>query len=439
MPSFPTVRATLLGFPLAATLLAPALVAPVVVSTATAPGAVAAVAAATPSASAETTGRRITYREWATGPQLAKGARQHTYVAKGAVRLRTGAPVVSVGGQRWSAGSWTSPWTRPGYGLTELVASWDATTPGNSWVRVEVRGKGGGATSSWDTLAEWTSGDAHRRRTTISGQDDDLARVNVDTWVANRAEGLGAWQLRATLFRAAGAGGAVPTLDTVGAMVSRLPSDARVPVSAPGEARGRVLDVPSYSQMIHRGHHPQYGNGGEAWCSPTSISMVLGYHRSLPGPRTTAWTSGPDPFVDHAARMSYDYGYRGAGNWPFGTAYAAQHVANAFVTRLRSLREAEKFVVAGIPLVASIRFGSGQLTGAPISSSNGHLLVIVGFTRSGDVVVNDPAASSNAGVRRTYDRAQFENAWIPKSGGLVYVVRDEKRLPGRVAGATRNW
>ena len=62
------------------------------------------------------------------------------------------------------------------------------------------------------------------------------------------------------------------------------------------------------------------------------------------------------------------------------------------MTRLRSLRQAERFIVAGIPLVASISFGPGELDGAPISSTNGHLLVIVGFRRNGDVVVNDPAA-----------------------------------------------
>jgi hypothetical protein len=135
--------------------------------------------------------------------------------------------------------------------------------------------------------------------------------------------------------------------------------------------------------------------------------------------------------------MTYDYQYRGAGNWPFNTAYAATRVDRAFVTRLRSLREAEAFIRAGIPVVASIAFGSGQLSGAPISASNGHLLVIVGFTASGDVVVNDPAASTNAGVRRTYDRGQFENAWLPRSGGTVYVIADKAHpLPASPRG---NW
>ena len=167
--------------------------------------------------------------------------------------------------------------------------------------------------------------------------------------------------------------------------------------------------------------------------------MVLGYYHGLPERSEYAWVRrSPDRFVDHAARMTYDYEYDGTGNWPFNTAYAATYVKSAFVTRLRSLREAERFTKARIPLVASIAFGRGELDGAPIGSSNGHLLVIAGFTRSGDVVVNDPAAASNRTVRRVYDRGQFENAWVPKSGGLVYVIRTKDRdLPERTL--PHNW
>jgi hypothetical protein len=76
--------------------------------------------------------------------------------------------------------------------------------------------------------------------------------------------------------------------------------------------------------------------------------------------------------------------------------------------------------------------GGGELSGAPVSASNGHLVVIVGFTAAGDPVVNDPAANTAAGVRHVYDRAEFENAWLPKSGGVVYVIHDAAHTaPGR--------
>ena len=125
--------------------------------------------------------------------------------------------------------------------------------------------------------------------------------------------------------------------------------------------------------------------------------MVVAYWQRGPSAADYAWVTGDhpghtDPQVDYAARHTFDYAYDGAGNWPFNTAYAAPLAGGpSFVTRLRSLREAERFIAAGIPLVASISFGSGDLDGSPISGTNGHLLVIAGFTESGDVVVNDPA------------------------------------------------
>jgi hypothetical protein len=166
--------------------------------------------------------------------------------------------------------------------------------------------------------------------------------------------------------------------------------------------------------------------------------MVLAYYDALPPARAYAWVGHhTDPWVDHAARMTYDYDYDGAGNWPFNTAYAAPLAGKAFVTRLRSLREAERFIVAGIPVVASIAFGRGELDGAPISSTSGHLLVIVGFTKGGDVVVNDPAAATRAGVRRVYARGQLERAWLNGSGGTTYVIRDAAHpLP---SGKHSNW
>ena len=174
--------------------------------------------------------------------------------------------------------------------------------------------------------------------------------------------------------------------------------------------------------------------------------MVLAYYKALPSARETAWVEDgyADPEVDHAARMTYDYSYDGTGTWPFNTAYAAQHAGHAFVTRFKSLVGVERFIKAGIPVITSLRFAKGELHNVPpatANGSNGHLMVVVGFTAAGDVVVNDPAADTRRGVRRVYDRGEFENAWLKRypqggsmhgSGGLAYVVRDDAHpLPAR--------
>jgi hypothetical protein len=171
--------------------------------------------------------------------------------------------------------------------------------------------------------------------------------------------------------------------------------------------------------------------------------MVLAYWGKGPSAAELAWI-GPgynDRHVAHAARYTYDATYGGTGNWTFNTAYAARYGVRAFVTQLRSLAEAERFIAAGIPLVASVKIAPGSLPGFLLpGGSPGHLLVISGSTASGDVVSHDPAATSNASVRRVYPRAAFERAWLGGSQGTVYVIHPATTpLPARVPDSTPNW
>lgn len=346
-------------------------------------------------------------------------------------RARRNWTVRSYFGKPKAPASWVAPPTSgqpgsrrssPGFAATELIPSWVAKTPGRSWIRVDLRGTTAtGASTGWDTISRWALRDTYVQRTSLGKQPNGGAHVAYDTWVIPK--GVTKWQLRVVLFRKAGSANA-PSIDQIGAIASKSATTVATTSKPTGLAAGKVLDVPKYSQMTHTGRYPQYGGGGVAWCSPTSVSMVLGYYQALPKPAAYAWVNGNGAtrFVDHAARMTYDAGLRGTGNWPFNTAYAASLTGKAFVTRLPNLRAAERRIAAGTPLVVSIAFSRGQLKGAPIGSTSGHLLVIVGFTKSGDVVVNDPAAPKASGVRRTYDRAQFEAAWQRRSGGLTYVI-----------------
>ena len=343
-------------------------------------------------------------------------------------------------------GTWTSPVVTPGFNYTELISSWNASTPGDSWIEVSVRGTAEtGETSKWYVLGRWTANDDDLHRTSLSGQRDELATVLIDTLATVNDHTFSDYQLRVNLYRLAGTTD-TPSLRTLGAMASSLPDDKKVPASPLGGAEGMVLDVPTYSQEKHIGEYPQWDNGGEAWCSPTSTSMVMDYWGA--GPDSSDYPTGhgwvnpafDDPQVDHAARQTFDYNYDGAGNWPFNAAYAATGGLEGFVTRLRSLTEAEQFIKAGIPLVASVSFKKGQLTGAGYGT-NGHLMVIVGFDKDGNVVVNDPASHlipSNDQVRTTYDRQEFENTWVPHSGGVVYVIHPAS-VPLPPAPAEANW
>src|SRR5437764_10140688 len=144
--------------------------------------------------------------------------------------------------------------------------------------------------------------------------------------------------------------------------------------------------------------------------------MVVAYWGRGPAPADYAYVlqdypSVVDPWVDFAAARTYDYHYQGAGNWPFNTAYASTFGLDAEVTQLRSLNEAEQFVKAGIPLVASIAFQPNKLTGFLFRGTDGHLLTIIGFDQAGNVSSNDPASTSDAPGRHVSDRAALEKAW----------------------------
>ena len=337
------------------------------------------------------------------------------------------------GSGTYQSGTWTSDAYPVAFPFNELVSSWNAKTPTGTWVQSEVQPQldDGHWASKWYLLGRWTYGDSDFHRTSVGGQGNADGYVSIDTFFAKDHPAV-AYRLRLTLYRRAGAT-ASPSVSRYSAVVSNL-TNQKMSFPSATTMNGTTIDlgVPQYSQEIHHGEYPQYDNGGEAWCSPTSTAMVMGYWAGkfpaagyAPSGTETSWVDPlfADPWVDHTARYVFDYHYDGAGNWPFNTAYAAERGLVSDVTQLRNLREAEPFIKAGIPLVASIAFTSNKLDGA-IKSTNGHLVVIEGFTGDGSkVIVDDPASATDADVKHSYDREQFERAWIPASGGIVYVDR----------------
>ncbi|WP_351224331.1 peptidase C39 family protein [Streptomyces sp. NPDC002133] len=317
----------------------------------------------------------------------------------------------------WEYATWTSPMHRPSVPATEVIASWNARTPSGTWLQVELSGAySDGTATPWFVMGRWSSGDGERdiRRTSVDDQTDGRSTVWTDTFSMDEPSTglrLASYRLRLTLYRAPGTG-LTPTVWRVGAMASDIPDRFTVPASTPRLAR--ELAVPRYSQNTHVGQYPEYDDGGEAWCSPTSSQMIIEYWGRKPTAEDLAWVNPAfaDPQVCHAARHTFDYQYEGCGNWPFNAAYAATYRdMNAVVTRLRSLGELENLVRAGIPAITSQSFLKEELTGAGYGTS-GHLMTVVGFTAAGDVIANDPASPGNEAVRRVYRRREWENIWL---------------------------
>jgi hypothetical protein len=332
----------------------------------------------------------------------------------------------AVDGSGWyDSGTWTSGWTTLSFPFNELVSSRNSKTPAGTWIQSEVQPKlDDGTVAKWYILGRWSYRDSDFHRTSVGGQGDANGFVSIDTFFTKDHPAV-AYRLRLTLFRRQGSS-ATPSVTRYSAIASDLRNQKNQFPSATTMGGTQIdLGLLPYSQETHHGHYPEFDNGGEAWCSPTSTAMVVEYWGSAyaPTPPETAWVNpSNDPAVDYTARFVYDYHYQGAGNWPFNTAYASERGLVGDVTQLHNLAEAEAFIKAGVPLVASVAWKSNKLTGA-IKSTNGHLLVIGGFTGNGNVIAYDPAHDTDGEVRQVYDRTEFERAWIPASGGIVYVIR----------------
>ena len=321
------------------------------------------------------------------------------------------APGAYSGGNYYNGGSFfvgeaTSPVMTSPFNYKEAIASWNASTPAGSWIEVQFRAQYAGTWSKWYTLGIWASDTSTITRHSVNGQGDTDGTVYTDTFVSLSKKGTtNTFQLKLRLFSADGT--AVASVRNASVAYSlNAPSAAMASAGNPAKW-DTSINIPECSQMV-------YPDGGEVWCSPTSTSMVLGYWNSD--------TGACEPRVRAAVSGVYDWIYDGHGNWPFNTAYAATQGYEAYVARFTSLERAEEFVAAGIPVVMSIAWGKKDLTGASVASTAGHLLVLVGFDSAGNPIINDPAATTDADVTRTYLRSEFEPLWLTSSGGTVYLI-----------------
>ena len=317
-------------------------------------------------------------------------------------------------GGTFFVGEATSPEISTAFDYKEAIASWNANTPSGSWVEVQFRTQYDGTRwSKWYILGIWAADTTTVERHSVQSQGDADGFVAVDTFVStNKKEVTNKFQLKLRLFSANGI--VTPSIQNASVAYS-----TEAPKSASASAGNLAnwdtfINLPKCSQMV-------YPDGGEVWCSPTSTSMVLGGWGYMPGIC--------EPRVRNAVEGVFDWVYDGHGNWPFNTAYASavtQGTARpleGYVARFTSLEKVEEFVKAGVPVIMSIAWGNGDLTGADIASTNGHLLVLVGFDDQGNPIANDPASPADGTpVQHTYLRGEFEPLWLEASGGTVYLI-----------------
>jgi hypothetical protein len=257
----------------------------------------------------------------------------------------------------------------------EGVVSWNTYAP-SGLLRFRLLRAHEPATS-WFNHAEWSPGG----RKSFSAQSDrEGVHVQVDVIAADQPfDGI-------ELFA-----------EGVEFNLLAFSSPVPTPASPPYANDARILDVPAYSQYAVEGER--------GWCSPASLAMVNAYH-------------GIQVSVEETARGVDDRAYNGTGNWSFNVAFSGSLGLRAVVAHLPNLAAAQRLIERNLPLVLSYSWAAGELPGAPIERSDGHLVVLRGFTRNGDCAINDPAAP---GVHVVYPRGAIERLW-QRNHGVTYVI-----------------
>lgn len=229
----------------------------------------------------------------------------------------------------------------------------------------------------------------------FDAQEDEYARVCTD--VLTLKAPAQAYRFRLTTEKQTGAPDVFVCLtDTLAAYVPEaavLPEGMRrIPVSPVSQMRLNVSE-----------------EDRKRLCSPSSLCMALNALGIKADPLQTAAAV----YDDHACIY---------GNWMFNTAYACARGCEAFVTRFQKLEQLKEFLTPQSLVVASIGYGRGELTGAAVAHTPGHLVLLCGW-ESGKLRVADPAAATEKEVIRFYDAAEFARAWLQNKRGAAYLVR----------------
>lgn len=302
-----------------------------------------------------------------------------------------------------------------GFGFDYVVPSWNADCPKGTWIRVELQARleDSDAWTSWYEIATWGDPDTVRRiAADAATRKDAHGRVNED--ILELKSPSTRLRYRVTLHTERPEVTPVVTLLAVAALNTKQevePDDSKGPawgVEVPADFRSQLVENADISWRI---------------CGPTSVAMALTAH-GISVPTATV------------ADACWDGVNRIYGNWPFMAAAASRLMREqadrlkprpgrkpaciAFVAFPPDWKGVEEEILNGNPCILSIRYGRDELKGAPSRSSDGHLILVRGFTDDGNVICCDPAAWTEEKGRIVYDRKELHAA---RHGGPVIVIR----------------
>lgn len=282
-----------------------------------------------------------------------------------------------------------------GGSFDQLLMSWNVRVPRDAGLLLEVAVQDRGPWSPWLHLADWGNIEQARPTTREYGH----GRVQVDILHLEESMQRARYRMRAFGVQA---GDPVVVHRTTLVFTSTRALERRFARQVPAHPAAVQLSVPPLSQR------DAPADLSARICSPTCVAMALAH-------------AGHPVSPTEVARLVFDRENNIYGNWVRAVQGAFELGAPGVLVRISSWDAVEHFLGQGLPLIVSVKVRPGELTGAPYDDTPGHLLMITGLDGDGGVLVNDPAASSAAGVRRTYGLDELERVWMAR-GGVTYVI-----------------
>ncbi|XOV81915.1 MAG: C39 family peptidase [bacterium] len=150
-------------------------------------------------------------------------------------------------------------------------------------------------------------------------------------------------------------------------------------------------------------------------CSPTALQMAMTRFAQSP-----TW--------EDTIAACFDPISNAYGSWPMAIHWASAQGIVAAVEVFNRWEDVLVLLQQQIPLVCSIRFAQGQLQDAPLTQSQGHLVLLYGV-QDNEVLVKDPAGEDHGSVERRYPLAQFISAWLSRRGaGYVLAAQPARGI-----------
>ena len=321
-------------------------------------------------------------------------------------------PAPTDGAQQGTPSVFTSPVVDTPIAFNEALLSWNVDAPPNVSFAVELRvgRQADDAWSPWLHVGEWGPAPPADQRTRKCAE----GRINVDYFfTSDQRFDRAQYRIRAAhngrLVDCSSVPDAAARIAEVAICLSDTTNERPATVEPEGSARSRLPDAAVAIDVPYRSQRDNRKDIAGRTCSPTSLAMVLEYR-------------GVDRPTNEVADRALDSVHNIYGNWPQSIQTAYSYGVPGHLDRFATLDEVRWLIDRDQPVIATITAREGELDGAPYQSTKGHLLVIVGFDREGNVIVNDPAAKDAKSGRRTYRREQFEHVWLRRKRGTAYIL-----------------